>query len=150
MDGGFSFEYVGTEQAAGNSNSALNYTFRDVNVVKMAVGKVHYRLRNVDIDNSFTYTNTIELKIEKPKVYLNLYPNPTQDVLNIVYQMYEQSVADITITNMLGQIIHNELRTPSNESTQSYQLNVQNLAPGTYFLQINTETKSVMQKFVKE
>lgn len=67
-----------------------------------------------------------------------LYPNPTSSVLKIDSN---ESIDALSIFNLQGQLVL--------ESTSTTELNVQNLATGTYFLKISSGNLSQVKKFVK-
>lgn len=61
---------------------------------------------------------------------LNLYPNPTNDVLNISWQ--SNSTANYSISNMMGQILQNGTL----QANQTKQFDTNNLPRGMYLVQI--------------
>lgn len=67
-----------------------------------------------------------------------LYPNPTSDVLKIDTN---ESIDALSIFNLQGQLVL--------ECKSTKELNVQNLATGTYFLKISSGNLSQVKKFVK-
>ncbi|MBX7240394.1 MAG: carboxypeptidase regulatory-like domain-containing protein [Bacteroidia bacterium] len=151
VNNGQSFEWLGDTDAAGNSNSLLNYTYRDLNVAKIAKDKIHYRLKMVDIDNTYKYSNTVELKIAPAELYLNVYPVPASDYLTVEYQLFEAGYADIKVVNALGQQVYNQSVINAKDlPTQKMTLDVKNWAQGVYYLEISTETKVITRKFIVE
>jgi len=81
---------------------------------------------------------------------VNLYPNPTESMLNVVYTSSGQSKFSISIFNTSGV---NEMTGNYTQEggTATYQLNVSSLARGTYFLVIRTSTgQREVRKFVKQ
>jgi hypothetical protein len=81
IDGG-SFTYLSELPAAGNSNQLLTYGLSDANPV---VGNNYYRLKIIDIDGSFTYSNIINIPVSDvvKNGFNRVYPNPTGDNLNV-------------------------------------------------------------------
>lgn len=79
---------------------------------------------------------------------LNLFPNPTNDVLNVSLTMKMSESVNFTVINSIGQEVMNVTETLS-EGNQQTTLNVSNLAAGVYILNINTEGGSTQRKFVK-
>lgn len=74
----------------------------------------------------------------------NLYPNPTNKTLNII-NSENILVNQIMVYDVTGKEISD--KTFNNES--EIQLNVENLANGTYFLNIHTNNGIVIKKFIK-
>lgn len=56
---GFSFDVIGTVKASGNSNKSKKYTFPDV---EKSEATAYYKLRIVDLDNSFKYSNILAVE----------------------------------------------------------------------------------------
>lgn len=75
---------------------------------------------------------------------LNVYPNPTSDVINIEHNF---SMNSMSILNVYGQKVH-ERKAKSENMVD--QINVANLAKGFYILQIETNEKMIFRKIVIE
>ncbi|NLR91771.1 T9SS type A sorting domain-containing protein [Flammeovirga agarivorans] len=68
---------IHTEQGAGNSNVSIKYSFTDQNTT---VGTSYYRLRQVDFDGQYSYSNVLLYQNgESSTSPLYTYPNPFQD-----------------------------------------------------------------------
>lgn len=67
------FEALGEEMAAGNSNTVRNYQFADLSPL---AGISYYRLRQLDMDGAEHLSNTIEVAYAPGQVSLTLVPNP--------------------------------------------------------------------------
>ncbi|GAA5039709.1 hypothetical protein GCM10011506_39260 [Marivirga lumbricoides] len=68
------FEMIGIIQGRGESFSDLYYDFEDSDV---PYGKIYYRLKAVDIDDTFEYSPVISVE-NSFKGKLSVYPNPVQ------------------------------------------------------------------------
>lgn len=83
-----------------------------------------------------------------------IYPNPVTDVLTI--QSSEMAeVTNLSIYDLNGKLIKKNLESASVQNqktngTNIFEINVSNLASGTYFLKINATTSSTTQKFIKQ
>jgi len=88
----------------GNKTTANlhNYKFSDHN---LKTGSYYYRLKQIDMDGSFQYSNIIEVVIGIPKIYKlgQNFPNPFNPETNIKYQIPEPIFITLEIFNMLGQ-----------------------------------------------
>jgi hypothetical protein len=76
---------------------------------------------------------------------LELYPNPAQDVLNIVAPRPIHN-ASVTIIDIRGK----RLLTLSNQSSKSFQLEVNHLARGMYFLEVKDAHSTCTMKWEKQ
>lgn len=128
-----SFEKIGSVKAAGNSNCLREYSFNDTNPFH---GINYYRLKQVDIDEKFIYSNVVVIKNEKVNQYA-IFPNPVQDKL-FVYGL------DV---NTNCQIIDGSGRTIVTCKISPNQfINLEGLKNGVYYLKINNKAL----KFIKE
>ncbi|MCK5590997.1 MAG: hypothetical protein KAI72_03480, partial [Candidatus Pacebacteria bacterium] len=57
---GGDFEKIGFVEGHGNSNSPKSYDFVDNNVM---YGKLYYRLKQIDNDGSFEYSDIVEVDV---------------------------------------------------------------------------------------
>ena len=78
---GGAFAKVGEINAAGNSNQLLSYQFRDVDPGK---GLNLYRLKQVDKDNKFEYSDTRWIKIDDSKGQLLVFPTITNGNVTVL------------------------------------------------------------------
>ena len=73
-----------------------------------------------------------------------LYPNPTNDVVNILFDVQSNGVRTIELFDTKWILQSNFL-----SSENSYILSVQHLVPGCYFLRITDDATSQVVKFIK-
>ena len=130
--------------AAGNSSTAKNYTYTDANITALGVPAVYYRLQEVDEDGAVSYSDIVSIKMNGASAF-SVYPNPAKDIVTV--QGLDAFVnPTISVVDISGKTI-----TQTSVSGSSYQLNVQGLAAGSYFIRVTDATKKVTQtKFVKE
>ncbi|MEN9304577.1 MAG: hypothetical protein RL264_3006 [Bacteroidota bacterium] len=74
------FEIVGTADGSGNSNQLLSYSLFDENP---ANGYNYYRLKQTDFDGTSKYSDLRSVYFG-PEAWVNVYPNPSNGLLNIV------------------------------------------------------------------
>lgn len=68
--------------------------------------------------------------------FVQLYPNPAQDVLNIDFNFNEVSDVTLTLNNIAGQVVFYQQYNQALESNQ--QIDISSLNAGIYFAQIKT------------
>ena len=105
---------IGFVEGYGNSNSAKEYSFIDNSV---ETGKYAYRLKQIDNDGSYEYSNVIEIDLGIPvKFVLNQnFPNPFNPKTVISYEIPLGGAVKIMIYDELG----NEVTTLVNEFKRS-------------------------------
>lgn len=129
IDGGNDFIEIGQISAAGNSTQPLSYFTKDD---APATGINYYRLRIVDIDGSFEYSNIVALNFET-NVYISIYPNPSNGFITI--ESNSLPVSNVSLYDVTGKVV-SEL---SNINTVKSQLDVSTLSEGVYWLHVNSE-----------
>jgi hypothetical protein len=83
-------------------------------------------------------------KLNATSYLLNIYPNPANDVLNIVTSLNAGELVSIQIINNLGQVLY-QSEIHGNESN----IPVNQLANGIYYVQlVNTSHQTTTQKFI--
>jgi hypothetical protein len=140
------WQVLGFVRGAGTTAEAQSYTFLD----KSASGKVQYRLKQIDFDGQFEYSNVIEVDAGLPKQFAleQNYPNPFNPSTTIRYQLPVASEVKLEVYDVLGKKIATLVN--ERQSAGSYQVvwNASGLSSGTYFyrLQAGTfvETKKMM------
>jgi PKD repeat protein len=80
---------------------------------------------------------------------VNIYPNPSNGMLNVSFNNLNADHATITVENMLGQQIA-AIEAQAIHTGSAFNFNIQNQAAGIYFVKISTEKGSLTQKVVLE
>ena len=88
-----------------------------------------------------TVTAVFDEVIENVNANLNVYPNPANDVLNIVI---EANNFKYQLVNSLGQVVRN------GNATNKTVIKTGDLNKGVYFLQVSTGAKVMVEKVVVE
>ena len=129
-------EFRAIEFVEGNTNSASNisYTFLDNNE---ETEPTYYRLKQVDTDETFTYS---EIKTVPPisiKTTANLSPNPVGNELNIqLTTSSSSSELKINIYNLQGKLIKENTQKIAS-SSEIIRLSLDDdLSQGTYILHL--------------
>jgi hypothetical protein len=142
------WQKIGFVKGNGNSNSPKYYSFIDQNPVG---GKLKYRLKQIDSDGSFSYSNEIVVDVNIPKVFAleQNYPNPFNPITTISFTLQEDGLTTLKIYDLLGR----EVKTLVNEELKAGQIHRINfdgsrLASGVYFYKLESKNKSMIRKFV--
>ncbi len=135
FDGQF-FEKIGIIDATGTGNN--DYRFNNSLNSNSAI--YFYRLKMVDNDGRFKYSNTIKLS-SQPINTLNIFPNPVKDVLT-VSGLRQKGV--IRIINAEGKLLLQQT-----VSAQTITISMSNFAKGVYILQYLTADAAVNHKINK-
>jgi hypothetical protein len=137
----------------GTTTETKTYSFVDENV---NTGTYKYRLKQIDFDGSFTYSNEIEVVVDftpKEFVLYQNYPNPFNPKTVISYQLPVTGNVTLKVYDILG----NEVATLVNEEKQpgiyefefnSHSDKGQNLSSGIYFYQLRAGNFTQVKKMI--
>ena len=114
------WKQIGFVLGTGNSSTVINYSFVDNEYDKF--GKYSYRLKQIDFDGSFKYSNEVEVEFFPKKFSLEQnYPNPFNPSTKIKYTI-PNSVHPLSggarsglVTLKVYDILGNEIATLVNE-----------------------------------
>ncbi len=136
---GINFINIGEVQGAGNSNIELNYRFIDENPV---TGLNYYRLKQVDFDGQYEYSNIINVQFIKSLIkgeIINIQPNPTSGHLNIEWYQDSDYQSQIIISDALGKVIKS-VKINSQEGNNFIDIDLSKYFKGIYFIQIKNDS----------
>jgi len=126
---------IGFIEGHGNSNSPKTYSFVDDK--PFGGRKLKYRLKQIDTDGKYEYSNEIEVEIVPTKctLYQN-YPNPFNPKTTIKYQLLQESKVSIKVYDMLGAEVMELLDDKKEPGVYEVELNAESLTSGTYIYRI--------------
>ena len=110
----------------------------------------YYRLKILDIDGKFVYSNiiNIDLKPNKNFIYQN-FPNPFSNFTDIKFEIAEKTSVKIIVYNAIGiqvAVLLNEIKEPG-----MYQVrwNAENVASGNYYYKVVIGENIITKKILK-
>lgn len=115
----YSFSKIAFVAGKGTISIPQSYVFNDTEV---GLGTFYYRLKQIDTDGSFQYSEILKVETNAPKsfaLYQN-HPNPFNPETIIRYQFPQESEVSLTIYNLKGQ----EIRTLVDEKKQAGFYNI--------------------------
>ena len=81
---GNNFSKIGTVAAAGNSATARSYNYTDGKIDRLNSNVFYYRLKQINNNNQFSYSNIVRLNYNKTVVEKTIvYPNPTSGQVTV-------------------------------------------------------------------
>lgn len=140
------FESIGILPATGNSNTPVLYSFTDNSPLP---GRNFYRIKMNSQNGSVEYSDycetTVRGKVLNNDIQVSVFPNPSESELTVSISGIPANGSALNITDGLGQIVFSGIL----ENNTSL-LNISELPPGIYLLQVNgdgfTETRKVVKK----
>jgi Secretion system C-terminal sorting domain len=125
-----------------NSSGTNNYSSEDIQPLK---GINFYRLKQVDIDGSFKYSNINKVLFENFGDAITIYPNPAKDYIQFDYVSKQKTIL-VSLFDMQGRLI----RTTTLANVLPLKLNVENLSKGNYVIQLSDGEKIAIGGFIKQ
>lgn len=145
------WQTIGFVTGSGNSNSIKDYSFTDdVYALSHSGSILKYRLKQIDTDGSFKYSNEVEIDVNGIYGYelSQNYPNPFNPVTTIRYSVKNEGLVNFEIYNLLGELI----ASPVNEIKQSGNYELQfdgtSLSSGIYFYKIRAGEYVSIKKMI--
>lgn len=144
---GQSFSYLGSVKGAGNSNMTKNYNYFD----NQPGGSqyVYYRLKQVDIDGKFVYTNVVKITTGT-NASLEVYPNPFSSYFTASFTANKTADASIIVRNSIGQpVMQRSIKTVKGSNSVNVN-NLSSLKAGIYYVTISNDDINYNIKLQKQ
>lgn len=131
---------------AAKNNGQSHYSFDDNGISNPVI---YYRLKIVDKDGKYRYSNVIRLNNNGQNSGLELYPNPAKNNLNVNFHSGTSSAGSLKILSYNGSPVYTKdvLVTKGNNNISI--TSIENLPAGTYILELTHAGKKARSKFVK-
>jgi hypothetical protein len=128
------FEKIGTVKGKGTTSLESKYQFVDRTPVQ---GTVYYRLRQVDFDGEFAYSNIIAVSADglASNLVTKVYPNPFPDVLKVTLTAPQSQAATLTVYDLNGRRVLSK-EVDLEIGVNNMELQLQQLQSGMYILKI--------------
>jgi hypothetical protein len=141
------WQTISSIKASGNKSVYSNYSFTDKSA---APGQYNYRLRIVDNDGTYKYSNIVEANVSAPDKFMlgQNYPNPFNPGTIITYSLPTPSNVKIILYNTLGlnvKVLANEFKEAGNYSVN---FNASGLSSGIYFYKLEAGQYSQIKKMI--
>ena len=158
---------IGFVNGRGTTSENQKYSFIDKNINS---GKYLYRLKQINFDGSFSYSNEVEVDIILPSEFIleQNYPNPFGTATNSgnalttikfsvptspqLHSLLSKEALGEVITLKVYDILGNEVATLVNEPKEpgyyEVQFNASNLASGVYLYRLEYGNRMLMKKFI--
>ena len=107
----------------------------------------YYRLKMVDLDNTFKYSDVKIVRSDKiamPKTVL--FPNPTNNIINIVREdLSDFSGISYQLLDLDGRLLQSATL---GYSSKSYQVALDHLPPGLYMMHVESGDRKEVHRVV--
>jgi hypothetical protein len=142
---GNEFTTIGFVPGYGTTTEVKNYRFVDAN---LSAGNYTYRLKQVDFDGTFSYSNEVNAEVTSPVQFelAQNYPNPFNPSTTIKFSIPQSSDVTLKIFNTLGQEVSTLLDQNMEAGSHTINFDASELNSGIYFYKLDAGSYSEVKK----
>ncbi len=131
-----SFEQIGFVPGFGTTTETKSYTYSDQSINS---GTYFYRLKQMDFDGSFDYSNIVEVDVTLPSVFAleQNYPNPFNPSTSIQFSLPVDAQVTIGVYNLVGEKVSEAASGNFAAGSHKVTFNASTLTSGIYFYQLD-------------
>ena len=128
---GYNYETLTNIPSNGLSNVRNSYSFNDNNPSQIN----YYRLKSIDLDGSYSYSNVIVIETKLETNSGVLYPNPTSDIIKYSFNSETNEKLEIKVLDVVGKVVL-RVETELEVGNNTIPVSLSELPSGTYTIQI--------------
>lgn len=137
------FALLSSVLSKGNSSTEQHYEYLHI---KPQTGTSYYRLKQIDIDGKFKYSQVAAVTISNDLVKPFVYPVPSRNIITVNFgSLINKASLEILTADM--KIVKRET---VNQLSLKKDINIQGLSNGVYFIKLTLENGTQLLRFVKE
>jgi hypothetical protein len=143
------WQSLGFVEGNGTTNAPKQYSFVEKNV---ETGSYSYRLKQVDRDGNFEYSQSVELNVVGAPTVLALngnYPNPFNPATNISFTVPFEGQATVKVFDVLGKeiaMVFNDVAMSGKQYSVPFYAS--SLPSGIYFSQLEFGGQRIVKKMM--
>lgn len=128
------FITVGFVKGSGTVTEPKSYLFKDNYSVK-GTQTVYYRLKQVDYNGTYDYSDAISVVLDIPAEYSlgQNYPNPFNPSTKIKYSVPQNGLVSIVVYDVTGQVVSTLVNEVKEAGNYEVDFNAAGLSSGIYF-----------------
>ena len=105
--------------------------------------------RSAQWDGPVLWTQPTSIRVEGGTAINNLdvYPNPSRDIFNLVFEAIKKQRIEIRVINVIGEVVFKESLN-NYEGKYNEKINLSKYSNGAYFLEIESENSTINKKII--
>ena len=130
------FEKIGFVPGFGTTTEPKSYGYTDQSVNS---GNYYYRLKQIDFDGSFKYSDVVEAEVSLPTIFAleQNYPNPFNPSTSIKFSLPVDARVTMTVYNLVGEKVSDAVNGDFTAGSHTITFNASNLTSGIYLYKLN-------------
>ena len=134
---------IGFISGSGTTTEPKKYSF-EISTNKLTGDVLKFRLKQLDADGRVSYSNEIEVVLNRPNVFSleQNYPNPFNPVTSINYRLSAVSDVKLVVFDLLGREVLTLVHKNEEAGQHTISFNAESLTSGVYFYRLNAKTAS--------
>ncbi|MEE9448852.1 MAG: T9SS type A sorting domain-containing protein, partial [Ignavibacteriaceae bacterium] len=130
---GHNFQAVGFVNGHGTTTEVQEYSFTDV----VTPGSYSYRLKQVDYNGTFSYSDQVEIVVPDVFTLEQNYPNPFNPSTKINFNLAVDSKVNLKVFDVLGQEVVTLISSNMVAGSHNVDFNASGLNSGVYFYRMD-------------
>jgi hypothetical protein len=132
-----SFVQIAFVEGQGTTTTPHTYRFADENLPFEAT-RATYRLKQIDYDGSFEYSNQVEVMLDVPSaaVLHGNFPNPFRQRTTIRYEVPTATDVHLAVYDLLGRRVATLVDERQSAGRKEATFDASRLSSGTYFVRL--------------
>ena len=141
------WEVIGFVNGNGTTTETQTYFYSDNN---LSSGKYLYRLKQIDYDGTFKYSNEVEVIINVPEKFelSQNYPNPFNPATTISFTLQTNQFVTLKVFNSLGEEVSTLVNRNLTQGTHSFNFNANGFGSGLYLYRLESGGKVQVRKMM--
>ncbi len=141
------WQKIGSVNGRGTTTTPSEYYFNDENLTS---GKYNYRIKQIDFDGSFEYSEVITADLSTPSAFElgQNYPNPFNPSTRITYSIPKSSFVTLKVYDILGNEIATLVNQTQDAGNYNVSFNAENLSNGIYIYSLNADNFTDVKKMI--
>jgi PQQ-dependent dehydrogenase (s-GDH family) len=135
---GTRFNGIGNVTANGRNNTGgtFNYSLTDNDAINQTSQKLYYRLKLVDIDGTYKYSNVVSVSMPLITGKLTISPNPVISDMKVTLTSIADGKVQWKLVDNVGRIIMKGTEQVKKGNGNNFTINMNRLPAGTYSLNV--------------
>lgn len=132
---GTNYTQIGTVAANGNSTIPIDYTYTDNDAVSQSAPTIYYRLKIVDRDGHFAFSNVVTISLADMAGRVTVFPNPASDKTNVTIGAVSDGQVKWSVVDNAGRTMM-QSTIQAKKGRNNITLNLNKLSSGIYYLSV--------------